>query len=256
MGQKTKFFRVATEGTTADGRRIERVWIEQMAKNYDPAVYGARVWLEHLRSALPDGLFKAQGDVLAVEAREVEGGKLALFAAIDPTDELVATVKSRQKIYTSIEVSTRFGDTNEAYLTGLAVTDSPASLGTEMLKFSLAGASDERFTTAVEETSVEFDVEDKTSFLDKVKAMFTAGKKEQTEETDKKMLQALETVSQEFKTLDEQQKTQSEKIAALEQQYAALQEDLEKFKTMLSQTPETVPARELSAGGNAHQTDC
>nr|WP_262983677.1 GPO family capsid scaffolding protein [Halomonas elongata] len=42
-------FRVATEGATTDGREIKREWIEQMAANYDPAKYGARIWMEHMR---------------------------------------------------------------------------------------------------------------------------------------------------------------------------------------------------------------
>ena len=46
---KSKFFRVAVEGATTDGRIIERAWLEQMAKNFDPAKYGARIWMEHMR---------------------------------------------------------------------------------------------------------------------------------------------------------------------------------------------------------------
>lgn len=33
---KSKWFRVAVEGATTDGRKIQRSWIEQMAKNYSP----------------------------------------------------------------------------------------------------------------------------------------------------------------------------------------------------------------------------
>ena len=78
--KKTKWFRVATEGATTDGRAIQRSWIEQIAKNFNRQKYGARVWLEHLRSLLPEGPFAAHGDVLAVKAETVENGKLALFA--------------------------------------------------------------------------------------------------------------------------------------------------------------------------------
>lgn len=134
-----KFFRIATEGATTDGRVISRQWISQMAKNYDPKKYGARINLEHLRGVLPDGPFKAYGDVVSLKAEEVEEGKLALFAQIDPTPELIELSKKRQKVYTSMEVDPNFARTNEAYLVGLAVTDSPASLGTEMLTFA-AGA--------------------------------------------------------------------------------------------------------------------
>lgn len=132
----TKFFRVATEGATTDGREIQRAWIEQMAKNFNREKYGARVWLEHMRGMLPESSFAALGDVLAVEARTVEDGKLALFAQIEALPALVAMNKAKQKIYTSIEVDPNFAKTGEAYLTGLAVTDSPASLGTEVLKFA------------------------------------------------------------------------------------------------------------------------
>ena len=132
----SKFFRVATEGATTDGREIQRSWIEQMAKNFKRETYGARVWLEHMRGMLPESSFAALGDVLAVEARPVEDGKLALFAQIETLPALVAMNKAKQKIYTSIEVDPNFAKSGEAYLTGLAVTDSPASLGTEVLKFA------------------------------------------------------------------------------------------------------------------------
>ena len=109
-----KWFRVATEGGTTDGRAISRAWIEQMAKNFDPTKYGARVWLEHMRGMLPDGPFKAYGDVLAVKAEENDDGKLELYAQIDPTQDLITMSKQRQKIYTSIEVDPDFAGTGEA----------------------------------------------------------------------------------------------------------------------------------------------
>ncbi|WP_334018081.1 GPO family capsid scaffolding protein [Burkholderia orbicola] len=127
---------MATEGATTDGRDITRQQIEEMASTYDPAKYGARVFLEHYRGVMPDGPFRAYGDVRAVEAREVEDGKLALFAQIDPTDDLKAMVKARQKVYTSVEIAPDFAKTGKAYLFGIGVTDSPASLGTEILTFS------------------------------------------------------------------------------------------------------------------------
>jgi len=137
---RSKFFRVAVEGDTVDGRTIERGWIEDMAASYNPATYGARVWLEHIRGTLPDGPFKAYGDVVALKSEEVEidgKRKLALLAQIEPTSELRAMVNTlKQKIYTSIEVATKFAGTGKAYLMGLAVTDTPASLGTERLAFT------------------------------------------------------------------------------------------------------------------------
>lgn len=135
----SKWFRVAVEGATTDGRTISRDWVTQMARQYNRHVFGARVNLEHIRGLLPDGPFQAYGDVLALEARDETGefaGKLGLYAQIAPTPALVAMTKAKQKIYTSIEVDPSFADTKQAYLVGLAVTDSPASLGTDMLTFS------------------------------------------------------------------------------------------------------------------------
>ena len=173
----SKFFRVATEGATTDGREIQRSWIEQMAKNFNREKYGARVWLEHYRGTVPGGAFDALGDVISVEARTVEDGKLALFAQIEALPALVAMNKAKQKIYTSIEVDPNFAKTGEAYLTGLAVTDSPASLGTEVLKFA-AGNPDASpfkgkkhsegalFTAAVEtELGLEGDAESIATLL-------------------------------------------------------------------------------------------
>jgi molybdopterin converting factor small subunit len=136
---RSNWFRVAVEGATTDKRKIERSWLEQAAKNFNQSTYGARVWLEHYRSLLPDSPFKAYGDITAVKTEEVEIAgkkKLALFAQIEPTPELVAMNKAKQKIYTSIEIDDSFADSGEAYIVGLAVTDSPASLGTDVLAFS------------------------------------------------------------------------------------------------------------------------
>lgn len=143
---KSKFFRVATEGATVDGRTIDRKWLEEMAVTYNPATYAARVNLEHIRGISPlsnQSPFGAYGNILALKTEEVTlsiGGKdekrLALFAEIEALDPLVALNKAGQKLYTSIEINPSFADSGKAYLMGIAVTDSPASLGTEMLEFS------------------------------------------------------------------------------------------------------------------------
>ncbi len=176
--QVSKFFRVAVEGATTDGRTIDRAWIEQMGRNYDPKKYGARVWLEHLRGLHPESTFRAYGDVVATKAEEIEiDGKkrLALFAQIEPLEDLVAMAnKQKQKIYTSIEVTPKFADSGEAYLTGLGVTDSPASLGTDVLQFaqkqpnanpfaSRKSSADALFSEAVE---VMLELEDKPAPAD------------------------------------------------------------------------------------------
>lgn len=141
---KSKFFCVAVEGATAtDGRTISAQEINEMAAGFNRQTYGVRINMEHLRGFSPQPPFNAYGDVLAVEARDIDltlDGKAqkrrALFAQIDPTDALVEVNRSRQKIYTSVEIAPNFAGTGKAGLVGLAVTDSPASLGTDILQFS------------------------------------------------------------------------------------------------------------------------
>lgn len=130
-----KFFRVAQEGQTTDGRVIERQWLTDIAATYDPKKYGARINLEHVRGLMPDSPFKAYGDVLAVKVEDNAEGKAELFAQLDPTPDLIAFNKARQKVYTSIEIDPDFAGTGKCGLVGLAVTDSPASLGTDYLVF-------------------------------------------------------------------------------------------------------------------------
>lgn len=156
----SKWFRVATEGATVDGRTISREHIQQMAKNFNPSLYGARVWLEHFRGLLPASPFAALGDVKALKAEE-QDGKMRLFAQIEPLPALVEMNKARQKIYTSIELDPRFADTGQAYMVGLAVTDTPASVGTEALQFSVGSKRPDDFKnhlfSAAEETSIEIE---------------------------------------------------------------------------------------------------
>lgn len=175
MSKHNKWFRIATAGQTTDGREIQTEWIEQMAATYDPSVYGARINVEHIRGFMPDSDFGAYGDVLALKAETVQVNgedKLALFAQLAANDKLKALNKANQKIYTSVEIDTNFAKTGKAYLVGLAVTDSPASLGTEMLQFAAKAQvnplankkqkADNLFTAAVE---LELGDDDKTQSL-------------------------------------------------------------------------------------------
>ncbi len=176
MTVKAKRFRIGVEGATTDGREIQREWLEQMAASYNPAVYTALINLEHIKSYLPDSTFNRYGKVTALFAEEIaEGplaGKMALYADVEPTESLVELVKKGQKLFTSMEVSPKFADTGKAYLVGLAATDDPASLGTEMLTFSASAAHNPlanrkqnpaNLFTAAEETVIELEESRRTS---------------------------------------------------------------------------------------------
>lgn len=128
MPTKSRKFRVATEGATTDGRTIQREWLVQAAKNYDPKTFTAHVNIEHIRSAYPDSTFRNYGKITAVEAKE-EDGKMRLYAEIEPLPDLVTATQAGQKLFTSIEINPKFADTDQAYLVGVAVMDNPVSLG-------------------------------------------------------------------------------------------------------------------------------
>lgn len=141
---KTKSFIVAVAGDTVDGRVIEESWLKDIAANYHRPTYGARVNKEHIPGVTGEAPFKMYGDVLSCSTEPVElmlAGKkvtkLGLRAEIEATDELVAMTANGQKIYTSIEVAPNFANTGKANLVGLAVTDMPASLGTDVLNFAV-----------------------------------------------------------------------------------------------------------------------
>ena len=141
---KSKFFRVFVEGFTAsDGRKIEAAWIDDIVATFNAANYTPRINCEHIKGFSPEPPFNAYGSVTAVKAQtdelEIDGQKVrcrALYAQVEPNDQLLKINKAGQKIFTSVEISPDFAGTGKVGLVGLAVTDNPASLGTEALSFS------------------------------------------------------------------------------------------------------------------------
>lgn len=234
MAKKSKWVVVATEGATTDGRTIQRNWIEEMAESYDPKnTYGARINLDHIKFSvyLPE-LANAHcfGDVLAVKAEEREDGKLQLLAELQPTDALIALNQKGQKVYTSVEIDTNFADTGKAYLVGLAVTDNPASLGTEMLSFSHNGLNArklkaENLFTAAIETELDFEGwngDEHQSVFAKIKALFA--KKEKSDD------ERFSDQSSAIELLAEQQKEILEKLTALHGDLENHQAEIEEMK--------------------------
>ncbi|MEY8770299.1 GPO family capsid scaffolding protein [Erwinia sp. ACCC 02193] len=281
MATKAKRFRIAVEGATTDGREISRDWISQMAANYNPAMYGARVNMEHIKGYAADSTFRRFGDVTAVEAEEItEGplkGKLALYGWIDPTPELVELTKARQKIYTSIEVNPKFADTGEAYLIGLAITDDPASLGTEILSFSATASANplasrkqhkDNLFTAAEETLIEFteEADPVPSLLARVTAMFSAKKKGadlQFADVSAAVTAVAEQVQQngeaQAQNLSALETALTERLDALELQAGEDRTAFTALQAQLAKTDGGFSRRPASTGGDSTasvQTDC
>ncbi|MDF3821701.1 GPO family capsid scaffolding protein [Leptospira sp. 96542] len=250
----SKFFRVGVEGATTDGRTIERKDIEQMGRNYDPDLYGSRVWMEHYRGMLPDGPFRAYGDIVETKAEEVEIGgkkKLALFARIAPLPELEEMTAKGQKIYSSMEISPKFADTGEAYLSGLGVTDSPASMGTEVLTFAqknpglFASRKSEKDMLFSEAVEVELEFEDASEPADEGGGKFAAALRGVLDKFTKRgagddarfdaLLQGMselgDAIADQFKALSNEREQARKEFTALQREVAELGEKFKQIDT-------------------------
>ncbi|CDH19928.1 Presumed capsid scaffolding protein (GpO) [Xenorhabdus bovienii str. kraussei Quebec] len=278
MPKKSKPFRICVEGATTDGRKIQRDWLTQIADSYNPTTYGARINQEHYNYSWSPRF----GDVESVYTEEIKdgalAGKLGLYGILSPTEELIELNRKRQKVYTSAEINLDFADSGAAYLVGLAVTDSPASLGTEMLQFSAGAAINplngrkqhaDNLFTAAEETVLEFielpEESDKPSLFSRVQTFFQ--KKQQSDDARfNDVYQAVELCAKEQQTTADTVSAFSQQISEvvdLRQQQTALETRLNDLTTQLSQQDSKSNQRPVSLGSqnadtpaSEHLTNC
>lgn len=121
---------LATAGATADGRDIKEQWLIDIAETYDREKYTAVINADHER------WYGNFGHVHEVRLGKSKDGNTTLEGRLAPNFRLVEMNRNGQRLFMSIEVNPNFAGSGKAYLGGLAVTDTPASLGTSMLKFS------------------------------------------------------------------------------------------------------------------------
>lgn len=280
----SKFFRIGVEGDTCDGRVISVSDIQEMADSFDPRVYGCRINLEHMRGLFPDGALQRYGDVVELKAEKISDdsaldGKLALFGKIAPLDTLVDMVAKGQKVYTSMEIQPNFANSGKCYLVGLAVTDDPASLGTEYLEFCRTAQHNplKRFKASPENlfsvaTLAELEFEDQPETLlnkltDSVKAIF--GRKQQDDNARfNDVHEAVNTIAERVQTGGEAVETRftdletkvTELTKNLNQQGQEISQKFSKLNQTLDSTESgKQPRRKLSTGGDATDselTDC
>ncbi len=148
--KESKWFKVATSGPTVDGREIKEQWVKDMAETYDMDEYTASIFQDHI------GWLGNYGQVTAVKVEKDAKGRLCLFNKLKPNKLLLEMNKAGQKLFTSIRVIEDFAGTGKAYQMHLAITDEPASLGTEQLSFSQNGKHNEVF---VNEDGIELEFE-------------------------------------------------------------------------------------------------
>ncbi|MBP1037854.1 GPO family capsid scaffolding protein [Serratia fonticola] len=130
---------IATSGPTVDGRVIEPQWLHDAADTYSRSTYTAMIWPHHPQFELGEREFTCNlGEVDALKAEDV-GDKTKLYARLIPNQFLIEANRMGQKLFTSAEFWEDFGGSGKEYLFGLAVTDIPASLGTEKITLIFDG---------------------------------------------------------------------------------------------------------------------
>lgn len=273
----SKWFRIGVEGDTCDGRDISAQDIQDMADGFDPRVYGCRINLEHIRSVVPDTPFCRYGDVIELKAEVIDddsalNGKLALYGKIAPLDNLLAMLAKGQKVYTSMEIRPNFANTGKCHLIGLAVTDDPASLGTEYLQFCAAGKKEQPNDLFSVATLSELEFEDQpetllTKVTDTVKSIFSR-KQSSDDARFSDVHEAVTTIAERVQTSDENAETRFSQIESeladvkksLSEQATTTTQQLSTIKTTLDKTENiTQPRRKLSSGGDVVTTtltDC
>ncbi|EPN1928655.1 GPO family capsid scaffolding protein [Cronobacter dublinensis] len=268
-----KKFRVAVSGATVDGREIKPEHLRDAAANYNPEVYGARVNIEHYLSPYPGSDFGAMGDVTALSAEDITTGPLAgrtaLYAEIEPSARMKQLTDNNQKIYSSIELHPQFALNGQAYVMGLAMTDTPASLGTERLKFAAQQraqvmafnnqqAEPPMFTEAIEAEVIELSgqrSDESKQWFSRVMGILGKGQKTDDERFSQ-VHQAVEAVAQsqvelsdQFSSVEQGRAQDKAAIQQLTTDLAALRQKLETTDGNFSRRP---PA---SGGDNAQLAD-
>lgn len=273
----SKKFRVARAGQTTDGREITAAQIIEMAETYSPATYNARINVEHIRSLYPGGTFGAYGDVLALST-ETDNGQTYLVAEIDPTPELVALAKARQKVHFSIEMDPAFAGTQKAYLVGLAVTDSPASLGTGYMQFCAAHPEDNPYKDRKQNprnlfSSAELSMswpKEEHSIRNTLKSFFQ--KQDQHDDKINRTADAVAGLPDSLCALQRGQETIASALdgivarlgnieasqSSMEKTQIAQQQAIDSFAQHLDTTPAQFSKRPVATGGDPDQTktDC
>lgn len=268
-----KKFRVAVSGNTVDGREIQPQHLRDAAANYNLNVYAARVNIEHFLSPYPGSDFGAMGDVTALSTEDItEGplaGRTALYAEIDPSDRMVQMTDKGQKVYSSIELAPQFALNGKAYVVGLAMTDTPASLGTERLKFaaqqraSVMAFNNQQgeppmFTEAIEAEVIELAAQRSDEGVKWfTRVMDILGKGQKTDD------QRFSQVHQAVEAVAQAQSDQLDRFTTIEQERqqdkAAIQKltsDLDTLRQQLGNTDASFSQRPAANGGaNAQLAD-
>ncbi|WP_367349668.1 GPO family capsid scaffolding protein [Sphingobium yanoikuyae] len=279
---KSKFFRVFVEGfTVSDGRKIEASWIDDIVATFNTDNYTPRINCEHIKGYSPEPPFNGYGDVVAVKAQTdeftidgVKQRRRALYAQVVPNDQFLAMRAKGQKPYPSLEISPDFAGTGKVGMTGLGMTDNPASFGVEAFNFSAfkpmfdarKSAPANLFSEAFE--AVEIELEDEpvdgqgiaaaiAAGFASVAAKFTGSKEKPQEQAETpKPANDNSFDAAAFSTAMGEQVAAA--IKPLSEGLTKMQADFATLKTNLAKTedPGTFRRQQATGGGAAIVTDC
>lgn len=170
MPLQTGWLKLATSGPTIDGREITEQEVLEMAESYDMDEYSASIWDNHYR-------WYKFGKVIEVKAEKDGKGRLCLFGTLQPNNYYMEVNKNGQLEHFSIEIIPNFAGTGKAYLGGLAITDDPASIGTDAAKlYSAHGKKDRKYSQPIQQSSPLYDDENAVEdmkFFQRMKLFFS-----------------------------------------------------------------------------------
>ncbi|MEC4728837.1 GPO family capsid scaffolding protein [Shewanella sp. D64] len=231
MPLQSGFIVIGTAGSTVDGREIKESWLKEAAEGYDASVYTAVLDLNHWDPRW----YGTYGKVLEVKLGKDKEGVATLLANIEPSKSLIGM--SREEIlFTSMSLDLDFRGKGQCYLKALAVTPTPAAVGTEQLKFASTPKDGTLITGDFSRTDFQFSeadmdaVEDDAKFLSRVKRLFSG--EHHTPNTEQEL-----------------EMTESELDTKLDGRFTSLKTDLAKEMGALfsKHNPKTPPPSELDA---------
>lgn len=180
----TEYLTFATAGATVDGRVIEESWLVEVAESYDTDVYTAMIDADHEMD-----WFGCYGHVNDVRLGKNKNGETILEGRISPNIRLIEMNQRGQRTFFSISLEEDFQGKGQHYLFRLALTDSPASIGTSQIKMFSAKDKKGIHTNLLKlsfklEGSEDDDAEDEAGMISKLYHKFFPSKNTAQEESE------------------------------------------------------------------------
>lgn len=223
----TDWICIATEGETVDGREIPASWLTEMAETYDPAgTYTALIWPEHER------YWGSAGEVLELKAEKSDTGLTKLYARLSPSQSLIYSNRNNQLLFASIEPVENFRNSGKTYLKGLGVTNQPASIGTDRMRFNA------KQDNAIYGTPVPFVIDMVTErpgdkqMYDEKKPLWMSLFGVKPQQPEKPAAQAPENKDESGKEFTEALQGMAQTLSDLQEQYQSLASTVEKYSSL------------------------